>query len=169
MPRGPPPSPGEQGGSKDGGGLGKRLRSPSPGGGSPQPGENGRREVRFGSGPASPGSIGRGSKSMALKRAPRRNTKEKPPLRSREPPGQRREKGTSRDVSRGWAWRIKIPSASPIYGVSKANNVFEFLAMAVTLWILVLECRHKGKDEQCILILGDNGFSSPSMAATPSL
>jgi hypothetical protein len=62
----------------------------------------------------------------------------------------------------GTAWRIKIPSASPIYGVSKAKNVFEFLAMAVTLWILVLECRHKGKDEQCILILGDNGFSSPS-------
>jgi hypothetical protein len=44
---------------------------------------------------------------MALKRAPRRNTKEKPPPTiftplSREPSGQRREKGTSCDVSRGW-------------------------------------------------------------------
>jgi hypothetical protein len=56
----------------------------------------------------------------------------------------------------GTAWRIRLPTSSPIYGVSKANNVFEFLAMAVTLWILVLECRQTSQSEQCLLILGDS-------------
>jgi hypothetical protein len=56
----------------------------------------------------------------------------------------------------GTAWRIRIPAESPLFGVSKANNVFEFLAMAVTLWILIRECQAKGDTEQCILLLGDS-------------
>jgi hypothetical protein len=56
----------------------------------------------------------------------------------------------------GTAWRLQIPPTSPLFGVSKANNVFEFLAMAVTLWILIIECQTKGETEQCILLLGDS-------------
>jgi hypothetical protein len=56
----------------------------------------------------------------------------------------------------GTAWRLQIPAASPLFGVSKANNVFEFLAMAVTLWLLILECKAAGDTEQCLLLLGDS-------------
>jgi hypothetical protein len=56
----------------------------------------------------------------------------------------------------GTAWRLRIPAGSPLYGISKANNVFKFLAMAVTLWILILECRAADTTEQCILLLGDS-------------
>mmetsp|Transcript_17988 Transcript_17988/g.27236 ORF Transcript_17988/g.27236 Transcript_17988/m.27236 type:complete len:236 (-) Transcript_17988:2083-2790(-) len=54
------------------------------------------------------------------------------------------------------AWRLLIPEESPIYGVSVANNVLEFLAMAVTLWLALLDCNHQGLTEECILSLGDN-------------
>jgi hypothetical protein len=56
----------------------------------------------------------------------------------------------------GTAWRLRIPPDSPLYGVSKANNVFEFLAMAVTLWILIKECQATAVTKQCILLLGDS-------------
>jgi hypothetical protein len=39
----------------------------------------------------------------------------------------------------GRAWRIQIPPFSPIYGVDIANNVLEFLAMLVTIWLTILE------------------------------
>jgi hypothetical protein len=41
----------------------------------------------------------------------------------------------------GRAWRIQIPSFSPIYGVNFVNNVLDFLAMLVTIWLTVLECK----------------------------
>ena len=56
----------------------------------------------------------------------------------------------------GTAWRLKIPSDSPICGKSVANNVLEFLAMAVTLWLVTLECDAKNLQEECIISLGDN-------------
>jgi hypothetical protein len=56
----------------------------------------------------------------------------------------------------GRAWRIRIPPSSAIYGVSEANNVLEFLAMAVTIWIILLDCKTHGITNECILSLGDN-------------
>jgi hypothetical protein len=56
----------------------------------------------------------------------------------------------------GTAWRLQLPPDSPLYGVSKANNVFEFLAMAVTLWIIINECDATTETEQCILLLGNS-------------
>jgi hypothetical protein len=38
------------------------------------------------------------------------------------------------------AWRIKIPSSSPIYGVDVKNNVLKFLGMVVTMWLAIVKC-----------------------------
>jgi hypothetical protein len=56
----------------------------------------------------------------------------------------------------GRAWRIRIPTSSSLYGVSEANNVLEFLAMAVTIWLILLDCTEKGITDECILSLGNN-------------
>jgi hypothetical protein len=53
----------------------------------------------------------------------------------------------------GRAWRIRIPESSPIFGSPKVNNLLEFLAMVVNVW---LECEDSRKTFQCILALGDN-------------
>jgi len=52
----------------------------------------------------------------------------------------------------GRAWRIHIPRDSPIYGDDRANNLLEFLGMAVNVWLL---CRTASPDD-CLLVLGDN-------------
>jgi hypothetical protein len=56
----------------------------------------------------------------------------------------------------GRAWRIQILSFSPIYGVDIANNVLEFLAMLVTIWVTILECKQEGRQQACILAMEDN-------------
>jgi hypothetical protein len=56
----------------------------------------------------------------------------------------------------GRAWRIQIPSSSPIYGADIANNVLEFLGMMLTVWLVILECDQQGHEQECILALGDN-------------
>jgi hypothetical protein len=56
----------------------------------------------------------------------------------------------------GRAWRLRIPPSSTIYGVSESNNVLEFLAMAVTIWLVLLDCAAQGLIDECILSLGDN-------------
>jgi hypothetical protein len=56
----------------------------------------------------------------------------------------------------GRAWRIRIPSSSPIYGVDTVNNVLEFLGMMVTVWLILLECEQQRSEQDCILALGDN-------------
>jgi hypothetical protein len=56
----------------------------------------------------------------------------------------------------GLAWRIQIPSTSPIYGADIANNVLEFLGMMITVWLALLECNQLGSKHECILALGDN-------------
>jgi hypothetical protein len=53
----------------------------------------------------------------------------------------------------GRAWRIRIPTTSPIFGSSKVNNLLEFLGMVINVW---LECESSHDPHQCILALGDN-------------
>jgi hypothetical protein len=71
----------------------------------------------------------------------------------------------------GRAWRIRIPATSPLFGVDIGNNVLEFLAMAVTIWLAILECAHNGSDQDCILAIGDNtsaiGWLYKSSRLTP--
>jgi hypothetical protein len=59
-------------------------------------------------------------------------------------------------TSNGRAWRLKVSSDSFIYGKSISNNILEFLAMAITIWLALLECEASGKIEELILALGDN-------------
>jgi hypothetical protein len=56
----------------------------------------------------------------------------------------------------GRAWRIRIPASSPLFGADIGNNVLEFLAMAVTIWLTIIECRLEGSEQDCILAIGDN-------------
>jgi hypothetical protein len=56
----------------------------------------------------------------------------------------------------GRAWRVRIPESSPIYGVDIANSVLELLGMAVTIWLVLIECEETGSEEDCILALGDS-------------
>jgi hypothetical protein len=51
---------------------------------------------------------------------------------------------------------VRIPQSSPIYGVDEANNVLEFLGMVVTIWLAILESKELGKEQECILAIGDN-------------
>ena len=55
----------------------------------------------------------------------------------------------------GRAWRIRIPTASPLYGLQIANNFLEFLAMTVNIWLQLVELDDNTESE-CILALGDN-------------
>ena len=59
-------------------------------------------------------------------------------------------------TSGGRAWRLKVSKSSFIYGKSIANNILEFLAMAITLWLALIECEEQGKTDELILALGDN-------------
>jgi hypothetical protein len=54
------------------------------------------------------------------------------------------------------AWRVRVPESSQVYGVSEANNILAFLAMAVTIWLALLDCEAQGLVDECILGLGDN-------------
>jgi hypothetical protein len=53
----------------------------------------------------------------------------------------------------GRAWRVRIPSSSPLYGESTANNFLEFLGMIVNVWLLCLD--HPSSSE-AFLAIGDN-------------
>jgi hypothetical protein len=56
----------------------------------------------------------------------------------------------------GRAWRFKIPSSSPIYGVDVENNVLEYLGMVVTIWLVAItECEKTGSKQNYILVIGD--------------
>jgi hypothetical protein len=59
-------------------------------------------------------------------------------------------------TSSGRAWRLKVSSSSFIYGKSIANNVLEFLAMTITIWLALEECEKNDKVDELILALGDN-------------
>jgi hypothetical protein len=53
----------------------------------------------------------------------------------------------------GFAWRIKIPETSPLQGDKRFNNLFEFIGMAVNVWI---ECLDSSPASECILAIDDN-------------
>jgi hypothetical protein len=53
----------------------------------------------------------------------------------------------------GTAWRLRIPPGSPLYGLHTANNALEFLAMVVTIWLMVIKAT---KPFQSFLGLGDS-------------
>jgi hypothetical protein len=53
----------------------------------------------------------------------------------------------------GRAWRLRIPTESPLYGLHTANNALEFLAMVMTVWLMVIEVT---EPFQCYLGLGDS-------------
>jgi len=56
----------------------------------------------------------------------------------------------------GRAWRLKVISAAPFCGDSTANNVLEFIALAITLKLEIDECCEQGLTEEVILALADN-------------
>jgi hypothetical protein len=53
----------------------------------------------------------------------------------------------------GRAWRLQVPYNCPFYGEDTANNVLEFLGMAVSIMLLLKEA---ADNQDCILVLGDN-------------
>jgi hypothetical protein len=54
----------------------------------------------------------------------------------------------------GFAWRIRIPGKSIIYGSNHVNNLLEFLGTAINIQLELKYC--KRGDQDCILALGDN-------------
>jgi hypothetical protein len=54
----------------------------------------------------------------------------------------------------GWAWRLRIPPWSAIFGNDTANNALEFLGMAITIKLLIIEAAEE--QYPCLLPLGDN-------------
>jgi len=56
----------------------------------------------------------------------------------------------------GRAWRIRVPRDCPLYGDDTANNVLEFLAMAISILLLLKEAAEDQERQPCILVLGDN-------------
>ena len=56
----------------------------------------------------------------------------------------------------GRAWRIRVPHDSPFYGDDTANNVLEFLGMAISVMLLLKEAEEEQESHPCILVLGDN-------------
>ena len=54
----------------------------------------------------------------------------------------------------GRAWRILIPLGSILRQGGKANNVLEFLGMAINIWEMCDECREG--DFDCLLSIGDS-------------
>ena len=57
---------------------------------------------------------------------------------------------------KGTAWRIKVPPDCPFYGDDTANNVLEFLGMAISVLLLIQETRADNEIHPCLLVLGDN-------------
>jgi hypothetical protein len=70
-------------------------------------------------------------------------------------------------LTNGFAWRLRIPSTSPIHGSNLINNLLEFLGMAINVW---LECRNAEKGQHpCILALGDSTSAIGWIHSTASL
>ena len=56
----------------------------------------------------------------------------------------------------GRAWRLKINPKAAVFNKDVANNLLEFLGMAINLWLSLKECEDLGLEDELILILGDN-------------
>ena len=51
---------------------------------------------------------------------------------------------------------MKLNPALAAHGKDVSNNVLEFLGMAITLWLSLIECEELGLVNELLLILGDN-------------
>ena len=56
----------------------------------------------------------------------------------------------------GRGWQLKLNPALVAHGKDVSNNVLEFLGMAITLWLSLLDCEELGLVNELLLILGDN-------------
>jgi hypothetical protein len=43
-----------------------------------------------------------------------------------------------------------------LFGHHEANNVLEYFAMVITIWLCLLHCKVEALEQECILALGDN-------------
>jgi hypothetical protein len=59
-------------------------------------------------------------------------------------------------TNKGRAWQLLIPRDCAFYVESEINNLLEFLAMVVTIWLIILECATDESSQDCILAFGDN-------------
>ena len=69
-------------------------------------------------------------------------------------------------TSNGSAWRLQVSKSSPIHGKCVSNNVLEFLAMVITIWLTLIECKEQGLKDELILALGDNTSAIGCMTKT---
>ena len=65
-------------------------------------------------------------------------------------------------------WRLKLNPAMVAHGKDVLNNFLEFLGIAITLWLSLIECEELGLVNELLLILGDN-TSAISWIIRPSL
>jgi len=72
-------------------------------------------------------------------------------------------------TSNGRAWRLKVNPKSRTSSACKANNILEFLAMVITIWLLLIELDEQGAEEELILALGDNTSAIGWMVRTNHL
>ena len=56
----------------------------------------------------------------------------------------------------GRAWRLQLPVGHPLRGLPGVNNLLEFTAMVVNIW---LECIDAPANHPCILVVGDSTSS----------
>ena len=56
----------------------------------------------------------------------------------------------------GRGWRLKVNPGLTPYREDVANNLLEFLRMAITLWLSFIECKELKVFDEMIMILGDN-------------
>ena len=56
----------------------------------------------------------------------------------------------------GRGWRLKLNPALSAHRNDVMNNVLEFLGMAITLWLSLIECEEMGLVNELLLILENN-------------
>jgi hypothetical protein len=66
-------------------------------------------------------------------------------------------------TQKGFGWRLRIPVWASFFGDDAVNNVLEFLGMAVSVKLLIIEGR--GELHPCLLPLGDNTSRSVGSSA----
>ena len=66
-----------------------------------------------------------------------------------------------------FAWRLRIPRKSVLWGDNQINNTLEFLAMAINILLLIRDSQEGEFD--CLLVLGDNSSAIGRLHKTASL
>ena len=64
--------------------------------------------------------------------------------------------GLGKFTYNGRGWRLKLNAALVAHSNDILNNVLEFLGMAITLWLSLIECEEMELVNKLLLILGDN-------------